>query len=166
MFLVVSVFAWTTQTGWVNDLFNSIPGMDYQCPTGRCEGPLVVLRMMFGLTVFHAVMALLVLGVKDSKSGRAGVQNGYSLPPFPVFVLLHCHCRWWGVKIGAWVVLTVIAYLIPNDFFKYYGYASFVGAVFFLFIQLVLLIDFAASWSESWVALDKPCTRINVIVFE
>ena len=39
-------------------------------------GPAVVLRIMLGLVIFHALMAVLLIGVKSSHDKRAGIQNG------------------------------------------------------------------------------------------
>ena len=38
-----------------------------------------------------------------------------------------------------------------REFLSFEKDAAFFGAIVFLLIQVVLLIDFAASWSESWV---------------
>lgn len=41
-------------------------------------------------------------------------------------------------------------FFIPNGFFMFYGnYVSLVGATIFILIGLVLLVDFAHSWSET-----------------
>jgi len=58
---------------------------------------------------------------------------------------------WWLPKTIVWILLIVIAFLIPNSFFKYYEYFALVGAGIFILQQLLLLVDFAYSWSESWV---------------
>lgn len=58
--------------------------------------------------------------------------------------------RWWGPKVAAWLVLVGITFFIPNGFFMFYGnYIAVVGATVFILIGLVLLIDFAHSWSET-----------------
>jgi len=45
----------------------------------------------------------------------------------------------------------VISYLLPNKVMVWYGYGSMVGATFFLFLQIILLVDFAYDWNEKWV---------------
>lgn len=67
---------------------------------------------------------------------------------------------WWGPKILAWIALLVVSFFIPNGFFIFYSrYISLIGASVFIFIGLLLLVDFAHSWSEQcldrWEAGDE-----------
>ena len=49
----------------------------------------------------------------------------------------------------AWIGLLVASFFIPNGFFVFYSrYISLIGASIFIFIGLLLLVDFAHSWSE------------------
>lgn len=58
--------------------------------------------------------------------------------------------RWWGPKVLAYFVLCFLCFLIPNEFFMAYGsYIAPIGACLFILIGLVLLVDFAHSWSET-----------------
>ena len=57
--------------------------------------------------------------------------------------------RWWGPKVLLWIVLIVVSFFIPNGFFIVWGnYISMLGATVFILLGLVLLVDFAHSWSE------------------
>lgn len=57
---------------------------------------------------------------------------------------------WWGPKVLLWLVLVVIAFFIPNGFFMFWGnYLSPIGATVFILLGLVLLVDFAHTWSET-----------------
>jgi hypothetical protein len=48
--------------------------------------------------------------------------------------------------------LMVAAFFIKNEFFLgAWGWISLVGAFIFVLIQMVLLVDFAHSWADSWV---------------
>lgn len=50
----------------------------------------------------------------------------------------------------AYFLLCFIAFLIPNEFFMFYGsYITPIGAFIFIIIGLVLLVDFAHTWSET-----------------
>jgi len=49
------------------------------------------------------------------------------------------------------VALLVIVFFIPNVAFIGFGWIALIGSGFFILIQLILLVDFAHSWSESWV---------------
>ncbi|KAJ3415753.1 hypothetical protein HDV05_004217 [Chytridiales sp. JEL 0842] len=72
-------------------------------------------------------------GVNSSRDWRATVQNGY-----------------WFWKLLIWAGLTTLAFFIPNGFFLGWGrYIDIPGAVLFILIQIVLLIDFAYSFSET-----------------
>jgi hypothetical protein len=58
--------------------------------------------------------------------------------------------RWWGPKVLAYLVLCFLCFLIPNEFFMAYGsYVAPIGACSFIIIGLVLLVDFAHTWSET-----------------
>lgn len=58
--------------------------------------------------------------------------------------------RWWGPKVVAWLVLVLISWFIPNGFFIFWGnWVSPLGATVFILIGLVLLVDFAHSWTET-----------------
>jgi serine incorporator 1/3 len=109
--------------------------LDYvkiDCPTGDCYGWLAVHRINFALGLFHLIFAGLLFGVTNSKNPRAALQNGF-----------------WGPKIIAWLAFIVLSFLIPDAFFKVWGnYLSFFGAMLFLVLGLILLIDLAHNWAE------------------
>ena len=53
-----------------------------------------------------------------------------------------------------WIRLVIGTFFIPNDFFFVWGkYASLIGAIIFILIGLILLVDFAHTWSET--CMDK-----------
>jgi len=103
------------------------------CPSGGCYGILAVHRICFALALFHGLIGASLIGVQDTRTKRAAIQNG-----------------WWGPKVLLWLVLVVVSFLIPNPFFIFWGnYVSLVGATLFILLGLVLLVDFAHSWSET-----------------
>eukprot|EP00732_Lithocolla_globosa_P004373 Lithocolla_globosa_v1_NODE_4002_length_1531_cov_20.326558.p1 type:complete len:477 gc:universal NODE_4002_length_1531_cov_20.326558:95-1525(+) len=134
IFFLVSLLAWTMVTDWLELLLEKLPWFEFECPEGRCSGPYAVYRVVLALIVFHAFLALLMIGVKSSSDKRGVVQNGY-----------------WGPKIVILVLMIVACFLIPNAMFPSFAVICFVGASIFILVQLVLLIDFSCSWNESWL---------------
>jgi hypothetical protein len=80
LFLLTAIGAWTLQSGWLDHGLSRLPTYPfklYDCPEGNCfSGNYAVSRVLFALTIFHAVFGLGLLGVKNSKDFRAGIQNG------------------------------------------------------------------------------------------
>ncbi|NXF88972.1 SERC3 protein, partial [Eubucco bourcierii] len=94
-----------------------------------------VYRISFAMAVFFFLFSLLMIAVKTSSEPRAAVHNGF-----------------WFFKIAAIVALMVGAFYIPEGpFTRAWFVIGIFGAAFFILIQLVLLVDFAHSWNESWV---------------
>jgi len=58
----------------------------------------------------------------------------------------------WLIELALVVVLSVVSFFIPNEFFVVFGWITLFGAAGFILIQLVLLIEFAYTWAEAWVA--------------
>uniref|UniRef100_A0A673KSU7 Serine incorporator 1-like n=1 Tax=Sinocyclocheilus rhinocerous TaxID=307959 RepID=A0A673KSU7_9TELE len=107
----------------------------------QCEifvGYKAVYRLCCGMSLFFLTFSLLTINVKNSRDPRAAIHNGF-----------------WVFKIAAMVALTVGAFYIPEGSFMSFSLVWFIvgscGAFCFILIQLVLLIDFAHSWNESWV---------------
>ncbi len=132
--LVNSIISWLMLTDWAVKKLQHLT-LDYMtisCNGKDCYGFVAVHRMNFALGAFHAVLALILLGVRSSKDGRAPIQNGF-----------------WGPKIIAWLGLIVVTFLIPDGFFIFWGnYIALVGAILFLLIGLILLVDLAHTWAE------------------
>lgn len=104
-----------------------------ECAGESCYGLLAVHRVCFALTLFHAILSASLIGVNSTRNRRAAVQNG-----------------WWGPKVFLWLVLVVVSFFIPNTFFIFWGdYITIIGACMFILLGLVLLVDFAHSWSET-----------------
>lgn len=98
-------------------------------------GYLAVYRLCFAMTLFFFIMAALMIGVKSSKDPRAGIQNGF-----------------WALKYLILIGGIIGAFFIPRgQFGEVWMYFGMVGGFLFILIQLVLIIDFAHSWAESWV---------------
>ena len=106
--------------------------MTITCEGKQCYGYVAVQRVNFALGLFHFLLALLLLGVKSSRDGRAALQNGY-----------------WGPKLIVWLAFVVMTFFIPEAFFQVWGkYLAFVGAMFFVLLGLVLLVDLAHTYAE------------------
>jgi hypothetical protein len=122
------------------------------CAGDKCYGVLAVHRICFALSLFHAILSVSLVGVKDTRDKRAAIQNG-----------------WWGPKVLLWLILVVVSFFIPNGFFMFWGnYISLIGATVFILLGLVLLVDFAHSWSETclrnWESSDSNLWQWILIV--
>ncbi|XWW95035.1 hypothetical protein V2A60_002985 [Cordyceps javanica] len=136
--LVNSIVAWIMLTPWAIEKLQHLM-LDYvkiNCPNGECYGWLAVHRINFALGIFHLILAGLLFGVASSKEPRAAIQNGY-----------------WGPKVIAWVAFVVMSFLIPDEFFMFWGnYIALIGAMLFLLLGLILLVDLAHGWAEYCLA--------------
>ncbi|XP_075819094.1 serine incorporator 3 [Microtus pennsylvanicus] len=94
-----------------------------------------VYRINFAVAIFFFAFFLLMLKVKTSKDPRAAIHNGF-----------------WFFKIAAIIGIMIGSFYIPGGHFTSVWFsAGMLGATFFIIIQLVLLVDMAHSWNESWV---------------
>ncbi|KAJ1680922.1 hypothetical protein LUZ63_023858 [Rhynchospora breviuscula] len=117
----------------------------------RCYGVLAVHRITFALSLFHFILGMLLIGVKDTRTKRAAIQNG-----------------WWGPKVLLWLLLTLLMFFIPNGFFVFWAnYFSLILASVFIVVGLVLLVDFAHSWSETcldrWEQTESDFWKLTLI---
>lgn len=132
--LLNSILSWVMLTDWaVKKLQHAL--LDYTtitCNGGACTGFVAVHRINFALGFFHFILGLLLIGVQNTKDKRSAIQNGF-----------------WGPKLVAWIGLIVITFLIPDQFFVTWGnYVALIGAVLFLLLGLVLLVDLSHTWAE------------------
>ncbi|KAF9366628.1 hypothetical protein BGX34_011667 [Mortierella sp. NVP85] len=135
--LVNSLLAWILLSDWASKQLESITHgyLKLNCEDASCYGTLGVQRVGFALTLFHLILSVLLIGVHDSRSKRAAIQNG-----------------WWGPKVVAWILLVVASFFIPAGFFMFYGnYIALIGASVFILFGLILLVDFAHTWSETCI---------------
>ncbi|KAF9787431.1 serine incorporator/TMS membrane protein [Thelephora terrestris] len=134
IFLLNSMLAWLMKTPMAIKMIEkwSYDYIKMDCTNDKCYGVLAVHRVCFALALFHAILSTSLIGVRDTRDKRAAIQNG-----------------WWGPKVLLWIILVVVTFFIPNGFFMFWGnYVSLMGATIFILLGLVLLIDFAHSWSE------------------
>ncbi|KAF7316987.1 hypothetical protein HMN09_00433100 [Mycena chlorophos] len=137
IFLLNSILAWIMKTEMVIDLIRkwSYDYIKMDCANDKCYGVLAVHRICFALTLFHTLLSLALIGVKDTRDKRAAIQNG-----------------WWGPKVLLWIILVVVSFFIPNEFFIFWGnYVALIGATLFILLGLVLLVDFAHTWTETCI---------------
>jgi len=98
-----------------------------------CIGVLAVHRITLALAVFHVVLGLMLLEVRNSRDPRASIQNG-----------------WWGPKILSLLAVIMVMFLLPSGVIvAWANYAAPLFAMAFIFLGLVLLVDFAHTWSET-----------------
>ncbi|KIJ52532.1 hypothetical protein M422DRAFT_223091 [Sphaerobolus stellatus SS14] len=135
IFCLNSLLAWIMKTPFIVQQIEKLT-FDYikiECSGGGCYGLLAVHRICFALALFHGLLAASLIGVQDTRTKRAAIQNG-----------------WWGPKVLLWFILVALSFVIPNPFFIFWGnYVSLVGATIFILVGLVLLVDFAHTWSET-----------------
>lgn len=132
--LINSILSWLMLTPWALQKLEHLT-LDYMsitCKGEDCYGFVAVQRINFALGLFHFILSVLLLGVKNSKDTRAGLQNGF-----------------WGPKIIVWLAFVALTFLIPESFFRVWGqYFAFVGAMLFVLLGLILLVDLAHTYAE------------------
>ncbi|XP_070758202.1 serine incorporator 1 isoform X2 [Enoplosus armatus] len=114
---------------------SSIPGLQADVNCEMFVGYKAVYRICFGMSMWFLGFSILMINVKNSRDPRAAIHNGF-----------------WFFKFAALVAVTVGAFYIPDVPFTYWWFVvGSGGAFFFILIQLVLLVDFAHSWNETWL---------------
>ncbi|XP_042354454.1 serine incorporator 1 [Plectropomus leopardus] len=114
---------------------SSIPSLRADVNCEMFVGYKAVYRICFGMSMWFLGFSILMINIKNSRDPRAAIHNGF-----------------WFFKFAALVAVTVGAFYIPEGPFTYMWFVvGSGGAFFFILIQLVLLVDFAHSWNESWV---------------
>ncbi|KAI5622913.1 serine incorporator 1-like, partial [Silurus asotus] len=115
-----------------NNVTSTAAGM-FQCET--FVGYRAVYRLCFGISTSFLVFFLLTINIKNTRDFRAAIHNGY-----------------WFFKIALIIMLTVAAFYIPQGRFSIIWFiVGAIGAFVFILIQLILLMDFVHSLSESWI---------------
>ncbi|KAK2821689.1 hypothetical protein Q7C36_021032 [Tachysurus vachellii] len=118
--------------GFCEDDTSSSTAGTFQCDT--FVGFKAVYRLCFGMSMSFVAFCLLTINIKNSRDPRAAFHNG---------------C--WFFKITIIIALTVAGFYIPEGHFSYIWFVvGALGAFFFILIQLILLMDFVHSLSESW----------------
>ncbi|XP_045915247.1 serine incorporator 2 [Micropterus dolomieu] len=113
----------------------SIPGVQNKVNCDIIVGYKSVYRMCFAMACFFALFCIIMIRVRSSKDPRAAIQNGF-----------------WFFKFLVLVGITVGAFFIPDGIFNtVWYYFGVVGSFIFILIQLILLVDFAHSWNQSWL---------------
>ncbi|NWT75664.1 SERC2 protein, partial [Prunella himalayana] len=113
----------------------SVLGVQTNVDCSSFLGHKAVYRMGFAMAAFFCLFAVLMVCVRSSKDPRAALQNGFWFFKFLVLV---------GITVGAF-------YIPDGTFTSVWFYFGVVGSFLFILIQLVLLIDFAHSWSQRWL---------------
>ncbi|XP_010751943.3 serine incorporator 2 [Larimichthys crocea] len=115
---------------------SGIPGITHNLV--NCDvivGYKSVYRMCFAMACFFFFFSVIMIRVRSSKDPRAYLQNGF-----------------WFFKFLMLVGITVGAFFIPDGTFNtVWYYFGVVGSFIFIIIQLILLVDFAHSWNQSWL---------------
>ncbi|KAF9523557.1 serine incorporator/TMS membrane protein [Crepidotus variabilis] len=135
IFLLNSILAWVMKTDLAIRQIEkwSFDYIKMDCAGEKCYGVLAVHRICFALALFHLILSSALVGIKDTRDKRSAIQNG-----------------WWGPKVLIWFILVGLSFVIPNGFFMFWGnYVALIGATIFILLGLVLLVDFAHSWSET-----------------
>lgn len=136
----------------------SIPGVDSGSVLDEklCDkvvGFLAVYRVCFAMAMFFLLFCIIMIKVDSSKDPRSKIQNGFWFFKFLIMI---------GICVGA--------FFIPGGTFgEVWMVFGMIGGFLFILIQLVLLVDFAHGWAESWVEkyeeTEAKCYYIGLFFF-
>eukprot|EP00762_Andalucia_godoyi_P006797 ANDGO_00893.mRNA.1 putative serine incorporator len=108
------------------------------CNDDGCRGLFAVFRICWAMFIFFAVHLILTLMFKTSPEFKVSVQRD-----------------WWFFKIIFFFGLIVAAFFIRNGVFVGFAYLFLILGALFVVMQVLILIDFAYDWNDSWVKKEK-----------
>lgn len=115
---------------------------DFGCTSNKCYGTDAVYRVMFASFIFFSFFGI---AMKIGSCAKSSLDRS-----------------WWVTKLIMLIGLLVIGYLVPPQVIEAYRYISIIISAIFLVIQIVLLVDFAYSWNEAWLAKEMKCAMLSV----
>jgi len=101
-------------------------------------GSQAVYRISCGSFLFYGLLSLACIGVNN----RADIRDRY------------VHHGSWALKFLVWVLLLAMPFFFTNGVITAYNWAARFGSGLFLIVQMIILLDFAYVWNETWVAKD------------
>lgn len=137
MLILTTLVSWITLSDAVQNKLQNAPFCTSIDICKNAVGYLAVYRILFAMTMFFITMAVMMVGVKTSRDGRAPIQNGF-----------------WGPKYLILIAAIIGAFFIPEQtsgFSNTWMVFGMIGGFLFIIIQLILIVDFAHSWAENWV---------------
>lgn len=149
LFLLTTVLA-VVMRDYAEPMMRKIPWIatfDFQ-PSPEWFGAQSVYRISLGSFMFFGCLSLMLVNVKTRADPRDR----------------HIHHGGWGLKFAVWAVCNVVPFFLPNDFVDAYTWIARLGSGLFLIVQMVILLDFAFFWNESWVAREHPGWIVGLLV--
>lgn len=136
MLLLTTLVSWIMLSDAVQVKLQNAPFCSSIDICKNAVGYLAVYRILFAMTMFFIMMAVIMVGVRSSRDGRSTIQNGF-----------------WGPKYLILIAGIVGAFFIPetSGFSSTWMVFGMIGGFLFIIIQLILIVDFAHSWAEHWV---------------
>ena len=110
-----------------------VPGMQ---PSDEWFGQSAVYRVSLGNFMFFGGLSAMLLDCKTRSDPRDR----------------HIHHGSWTLKLAAWALCVIVPFLLPDGFIDAYAWLARLGSGVFLVVQMVILLDFAFLWNETWVA--------------
>jgi len=131
-YILTQLPTWMSSQDWWR-FAQYIPGF-IGCTEPMCVGVMAPYRITFALAVFHLIFTIMFIRVKYKSDPRTAFQNG-----------------WWVIKFPLLILVGIAGFFIPNTFFIGFAWVSLFGSGLFVLIQLVLLVDFAHTITETLV---------------
>lgn len=119
-------------------LLEKLPWINSSTQTKTWYQEQAVLRVSLGNFPFFAILALIMIGVKDQNDRRDSWHHGG-----------------WIAKMVIWILLVILMFFLPNVVITVYEILSKFGAGVFLLVQVIILLDFTHSWNDAWVEKDE-----------
>nr|KJB28194.1 hypothetical protein B456_005G040500 [Gossypium raimondii] len=119
-------------------LLEKLPWIKSSTQTKTWYQEQAVLRVSLGNFLFFAILALIMIGVKDQNDRRDSWHHGG-----------------WTAKMVIWILLVILMFFLPNVVITVYEILSKFGAGMFLLVQVIILLDFTHSWNDAWVEKDE-----------
>ncbi|XVF38130.1 hypothetical protein REPUB_Repub20aG0072000 [Reevesia pubescens] len=119
-------------------LLEKLPWINSSTHTKAWFQQQAVLRVGLGNFLFFAILALIMIGVKDQNDKRDSWHHGG-----------------WIAKLVIWILLVILMFFLPNVVITVYGTLSKFGAGLFLLVQVIILLDCTHSWNDAWVEKDE-----------
>jgi len=101
-------------------------------------GQQAVYRVSFGNFTFFLALCMVLMGVKDRSDSRDIIHHGS-----------------WHLKFLAWIILMIFPFFLPPVLIDAYAWMARFGSGAFLVVQMIILLDFAAAWNQSWASKES-----------